>query len=171
MRPSLVRSALSVSVVAFASAAVHAQVCSNDSPLTAAAAFYKQRYDFIHDGAGSPPLTESLRTLVVANIGQNLNEGDVGAVDWDFWTDAQDGTSSPDAKASLVKQQGVKAVVRLQYQFRLAPESLPRAKAADVYLVRAGSGCWLVDDLRRNGKSLSAILRQGTRRTMEEHDG
>lgn len=164
---ALIRSAVIIAVAASVSATAYAQTCSNESPVVAAVALYKHHYDFIHDGAGSPPLSESLRALVAANIQQNLKAGDVGAVDWDFWTDAQDGTASPDAKGALVNRSGEKVIVRLQYQFRLAPESHPRAKVSDVHLVRAASGCWLIDDLRHNGKSLRAILRRGTRATVE----
>jgi hypothetical protein len=159
---TLVRFILSVIVPAIASAPAYAQGCSDDSA-AAALALYKQRYDFIHDGAGSPPLTASLQTLVAANIEQNLKAGDVGAVDWDFWTDAQDGFSSPDAKAALISQHGAKAKVQLQYEFRMAPDSPPQVKVTDIHLVLSGSKCWLVEDLRHNGKSLSRLLQRGTR--------
>lgn len=139
-----------------------AQVCIDDSPSAASVALYKQHYDFIHAGYESAPLSVPLRKLVAANIEQNLKEGDVGAVDWDFWTDAQDGESSPEVKAVLVNRRGAKALVRLQYYFRSAPRSQPHAKLAEVHLLQSGTGCWLVDDLRRNGKSLSSILQRGT---------
>lgn len=138
-----------------------AQGCTGASPVAVAIDLYTQRHDFIHAGAESPPLAESLRQLVAANVAQSLQTGEVGAIDWDFWTDAQDGASSPGARAVLVHQRGSRATVRLQYLFRLTPDAPPIAMTAEVKLVRSG-GCWLVDDLLRNGTSLRALLRRGT---------
>lgn len=142
--------------------ASQAQTCSSTSPTDAARSLYQEHYAFIHEGAGSPPLSPSLQQLVAANIEQNLSAGETGAIDWDFWTDAQDGEAAHAATATLVHERKPKAVVRLHYSFVPSPTEKPRTKITDVQLVRSSSGCWLVDDLLHNKQSLRRLLRLGT---------
>ena len=143
------------------------QTCSSVSPTDAARAFYQKHYGFIYEGAGSPPLSPQLRRLIAANIKQSIDAGEIGAIDWDFWTDAQDGQASHTAKAFLIRKHKSKAVVRLRYSFLLSPDAQPQPEITDVYLLRNASGCWLVDDLVHDTKSLRRLLEQGAKESAQ----
>lgn len=136
--------------------------CVTGEPASVATAFYATSREFIHDGVGSPPLSSSLAKLVKANFTQNLETGDVGAIDWNFWTDAQDGEAAPVAKVISVRDKRGRKLVRLSYKFFPAPAAKPVSKHSDIVLVQEPGGCWLVDDVRHNGRSVSRLLAAGT---------
>jgi len=141
--------------------------CGSQSPTEVAVGLYQDHRNFIHSGSMQAPLSASLQSLVMANFSQNLQAGDVGAIDWDFWTDAQDGDVSQQVRASLVSRRRDAAIVRLRYHFVHLPESKPQAKFTDVHLQRSSTGCWLADDLVHNQISLSALLRRGIKKAGE----
>jgi len=149
-------------VVALSLAPCYARDCDKIAPASAATAFYAKHRDFVHSGAESPPLSKSLAKLVTANITQNLDAGDVGAIDWDFWTDAQDGEADRVAKVTSVQEERGRVIVRLSYRFLPSPTQKPVSKVTDIELVREPSGCWLVDDVLHNGQSARRLLEAGT---------
>lgn len=139
----------------------HGRECAKGASTTAAVSFYAKHRDFIHEGAKSPPLSNSLAKLVTENITQNLDAGDVGAIDWNFWADAQDGDVEGVAKALSSREERGRVIVRLSYGFFLSPSAKPVSKTSDVVLARTGDGCWLVDDVLHNGRSVRKLLRAG----------
>lgn len=139
----------------------YARECAKGAPTAAATSFYAKHRDFIHEGAESPPLSNSLAKLVAANIIQNLDAGDVGAIDWNFWADAQDGDVEGVAKALSSREEPGGVIVRLSYRFFLSPSEKPVLKVSDVVLARTGDGCLLVDDVLHNGRSVRKLLEVG----------
>lgn len=150
--------ALAATALLSCSLLAHAQPCPTNDPVTVASNLYRQDHAFIHNGAASPPLSPSLQRLVASNLNRNLEHGEVGPIDWDFWTNAQDGEASADVAAALVSARGRQALVRLTYQHRRGPGEAPADKATDVSLVKGASGCWLIDNLVHNGQDLRKLL-------------
>lgn len=140
----------------------HARECAKGTPAAAASSFYEKHRDFIHQGAKSPPLSDALAKLVAANITQNLDAGDVGAIDWNFWADAQDGDVGSTAKALSTREDRDRVIVRLSYPFFLDPSEKPVPKLSELVLTRGANGCWLVDDVLHNGRSVRKLLEMGT---------
>ena len=139
-----------------------ARECAKGDPAAAAVSFYEKHRDFIHQGAKSPPLSASLAKLVAANITQNLDGGDVGAIDWNFWADAQDGDVGATAKAISTREERGRVMVRLSYQFFFNPSDKPVPKESEVALTRGANGCWLVEDVLHNSRSVRKLLEIGT---------
>ena len=127
-------------------------------PGMSALVFYEVHQDFIHPGADSPPLTEELALAVRSNIKSALDKGEVGAIDWNFWTSAQDGNQSKTARVRRVSLSGSRAEVVLAYEFDLGGTSRPRELTASVRLVKAGGKCWLVADLVRGQQNVARLL-------------
>ena len=147
-----------IAVGASALMSCYASECAKSVPTATAESFYEKHRDFIHQGAKSPPLSPSLAKLVAANITQNLDAGDAGAIDWNFWVDAQDGDVEGVAKAISSREEHDRVIVRLSYLFFLSPANKPTPKVSDVVLTRAGNGCWLVDDVLHDGRSVRKLL-------------
>jgi hypothetical protein len=100
--------------------------------------------------------------LVGANITQNIEAGELGAIDWDFWTDAQEGEAAEFAEIKSVRDERRRNLVQISYQFYPSPAAKPVPKQSDLILVRDLDGCWLVDDIVHNGSSASRLLEAGT---------
>ena len=137
-----------------------AQHCATPTSVGAATSFYRLNYSFIHSGAESPPLTPSLRELVGKNIEENLAKGNVGPIDWDFWTDSQDSEPEPEVSAELIGEFRLEAVVRLRYGYKSSPTERRSDKVTDVHLIKSPAGCWLVDNLVHNKQDLRELLSQ-----------
>lgn len=140
----------------------YAHECAKVAPTSAATTFYAKHRDFVYSKTESPPLSKSLAKLVAANVTQNIDTGDVGAIDWDFWTDAQDGEADRVAKVTSEREEDGRVIVRLSYRLLPSPTQKPVPKVTDIVLVRELGGCWLVDDVLHNGQSVRQLLDAGT---------
>jgi hypothetical protein len=129
------------------------------SPSTAARALYEAHADFIFSGSLSPPLSEALSQAVRENLDEQRRTGESGVIDWNYWTNAQDGEQSQTARVVSVKATGRIAHVLLEYKFYPSPNQKPEAKRSTVRLSRTAEGCWLVEDLQHGKKSVMSYLR------------
>jgi hypothetical protein len=148
--------------LAFAMAAIvwpvsAASLCAQ-SESEAATMLYRKYRDFVFSGAPQPLFEAKLSGLVQATIKQTQERNDVGPIDWDFWTDAQDGEATSYMKIQSVQKKREDSVVEIRYAFLLSPTAVPTPKVAFVHLARNPSGCWQVIDLVRNNKSVRSIL-------------
>ncbi|MDC8771716.1 hypothetical protein [Roseateles albus] len=128
------------------------------SPSSSALALYEKHQDFIFTGAPSPPLGEALANAVEANLAEQRRTGSSGFIDWNYWTDAQDGEQSRSAKVTFAKVKGAQAQVRISYYFLLGPGEKQMLKQAVVQLSRTHHGCWLVEDVLRGQRSVMSYL-------------
>ncbi len=109
--------------------------------------------------AGPPVKLEAFAQAVRANLDEQKRTGDSGLIDWNYWTNAQDGEQSKTAKVVSVKATGRQAQVLLEYKFYPSPQEKPEAKRSTVKLSRNPDGCWLVEDLQNGTKSVMSYLR------------
>lgn len=137
--------------------AAGAQSCFK-TPSAAALNLYNEHQQFIFNGGSSPPLSANFAAIVNDNIQEEKRTGDAGAIDWDYWTDAQDGNPSPKASVASASVRGRSARVLLRYQFLPAPGMPPIAKTALVTVSRDSAGCWLVEDVARGKTSVRSLL-------------
>jgi hypothetical protein len=129
------------------------------SPGAAALALYDEHRDFIFSGGSSPPLSETLAQAVRANLDEQRRTGDSGLIDWNYWTNAQDGEQSKTAKVVSVKATARQAQVILEYKFYPSPQELRQVKRSTIKLSRTREGCWLVEDIQNGKKSVMSYLR------------
>ena len=137
--------------------AAGAQSCFK-APSAAALNLYNEHQQFIFEGGSSPPLSAKFAAIVNDNIQEEARTGDVGAIDWDYWTGAQDGKPSPNASVASVSVHGGSARVLLKYQFFPSPGMRSIAKTALVTVSRDVAGCWLVEDVARGKTSVRSLL-------------
>jgi hypothetical protein len=133
-----------------------------ESPRAAAGLLYEQHASFVHTGAPNSLLSPRLATVVEANLTRIRERGEVGAIDWNYWTDAQDGEQSKTARMQVVKVSAARATVRLRYQFYLTTYANPEPKSALVSLTKSNLGCWQVDDVARGKTSVLLLLQPQT---------
>ena len=145
---------------------LHAQPCAL-TPSEAALKLYKHHRDFVHNGATGQLFSVALSSVVNRSVRLAQQAGEVGPIDYDFWTDAQDGDASPEAEATLSAKSPGTTYVLLSYWFRLGPNYRPVPKTAVVELSQAASGCWQVEDLHREQRSVRSILELA--KTTREH--
>ena len=148
----------SLALLLFGSPVVAAEPCER-TPSSAARALYEDHQEFILSGAPSPPLSETFARAVKSNLDEQTRTGDSGLIDWNYWTDAQDGEQSKNAEVAAVKVNGRQAQVTLKYKFYLSPTERPKTKRAIVKLSRTAKGCWLIEDLQNGSKSVMSYLR------------
>ena len=129
------------------------------SPSTAARVLYEAHVDFLFSGASSPPLSEAFAQAVQANLDKQSRTGDSGLIDWNYWTNAQDGEQSETATVVSVKTSARQAQVVLEYKFYPSPNKKHLAKRSTVKLSRTPEGCWLVEDVQNGKKSVMSHLR------------
>jgi hypothetical protein len=134
-----------------------AQPCAL-TPSEASLKLYKHHRDFVHNGANGELFSDTLSSVVNSAVRHAQQAGEVGPIDYDFWTDAQDGDASPDAKATLSANARGTTYVLLSYWFRLGPSYRPEPKTALVELSQTTNGCWQVEDLHRQQRSVRSIL-------------
>jgi hypothetical protein len=125
-----------------------------------ALAFYEKHQDFIFTGASSPPLSEALAKAGGENLAEQRRTGDSGLIDWNYWTDAQDGEQSRSANLAFAKVKGTQAQVHISYYFLFGPGDKQVLKRAVVRLSRTRQGCWLVEDVQRGQRSVMSYLEQ-----------
>lgn len=131
--------------------------CANKEPAEVAQSFFRSHYLFLSEKEPADSLSTTLAKLVARELACR-EQGQVCAVDWDFWTSAQDGDVEGAAKSRLVLQRRDLAKVNLRYSFRPTPDSKATSLRAGVLLVRESDGCWRIDDIHRDGKSLKRLL-------------
>ena len=134
-----------------------AQPCAL-TPSEASLKLYKHHRDFVHNGASGQLFSDALSSVVNSAVKYSQEEGEVGPIDYDFWTDAQDGDASPEAEATLRANARGTTYVLLSYWFRLGPSYRPVPKTALVELTQTAGGCWQVEDLHREQRSLRSVL-------------
>jgi hypothetical protein len=134
-----------------------AQPCAL-TPSEASLKLYKHHRDFVHNGANGQLFNHALSSVVNAAVKYSQDAGEVGPIDYDFWTDVQDGDASPEAEATLRANARGTTYVLLSYWFRLGPSYQPVPKTALVELTQTTSGCWQVEDLHREQRSLRSVL-------------
>ncbi len=131
--------------------------CGKSRPQSSAAELYRKHRGFQKD----PPknlLSRSLYRLTKTDVDSSSARGEVGAVDWDFWSSAQDGETSENVSVSSTKVQGSRATTRLKYTFQAVPHAKPKEMVARIVLIREADGCWRVDDVVRDRRSFKALL-------------
>lgn len=127
----------------------------------AAVMLYEKHRDFLFVPNPDAPLTDSFAKLVARNT---QNQGEVGPIDWDFWTNAQDGDASPEAKAIRTERAGKSSTVVLQYTFTLDPSVRATPIQTRVLVEERSRDCWVVNDLVHQGKSARSLLQQRPKR-------
>jgi hypothetical protein len=121
---------------------------------------YESHKEFIFSEASSPPLSQALAQAVNENLAEQLRTGDLGSVDSNYWTDAQDGEQSMYAKIVSFVGSGARAKVTLAYKFLPSPTEKPLPKQAVISLSRTSKGCWVVEDVRRGNRSVMTYLKR-----------
>jgi hypothetical protein len=122
-------------------------------------ALYKNYQAFIFSDASSPPLSQELARAINASLAEQLRTGDVGSIDWNYWTDAQDGEQSRKAKIASAVVERERAQVKLAYLFFPSPDRKPLSKHALISLSRTSQGCWVIEDVLRGDRSILTYLR------------
>ncbi len=88
-------------------------------------------------------------------------QGEVCAINWDFWSSAQDGeVDRRTLRVSVLATSDTVASVRLTYVFSLGPGYKAKTLSARVALRRESAGCWVVDDILRDRGSFKALLKR-----------
>ena len=89
----------------------------------------------------------------------NDERGESGLIDWNYWTNAQDGEQSKTAHIASVKVSGSRSQVVLEYKFYPSPGEPHELKRSTATLYQTSGGCWLVEDLQNGEKSVTSLLR------------
>ncbi len=146
---------LVVAILAFLPALAVAQAPPCATPLQVAERLYQAR-DFYRrpqklDGLLTPPFAHA----VEAGLGCTKRKG-VCSLDYDPWTDAQDGAIEGAPRFTLVSGGSLATVLEVRMDYRL---TLGGARSVKIELQRRGNGCWAVSDLiSPDGDSLFARL-------------
>ncbi len=120
--------------------------CPNSKVLTEG--FYRQDYSFSFKDPSNlyTPFTDNFKSLLVAEF-KCKSKGDSCRIDWDPWTDAQDGDIVGQPIIKLISENETDASVRVFLKFKFDPLKKPRSISAIVLLKRSNrESCWKVDD-------------------------
>jgi hypothetical protein len=120
--------------------------------------FYEKYQDFLFSGISSPLLSQPLASSIAASLREQIKNRDTGPIDWNYWTDDQDGAQSPRARVTSVVTKGNHAEVMLAYQFYPSPTQEPVPKHSVIMLSRTMQGCWLVEDILHGKRSVTSYL-------------
>lgn len=132
--------------------------CVSQDPTVVARWLYEKAPGFSHNPAsGGDHLAIALRKLIERD--QKLcPKGDVCAIDWDPWTDAQDGEIVGPVAFSVAERTTTTAVVRMQYRFLNSSNPLDATDEVNTlrFELQKKTGCWgLIDLESRRGPSES----------------
>jgi hypothetical protein len=130
-------------------------------PCVAAKNFFQSHYGFYHeDPTGfEAALTPRLFQALKMQYDAFEKTRQIGALDCDPWTNAQDGEILPPYRFTTLSAPGSEAAVRFQYSFALGPKRrIP--KSVVLKFQRSSSGAvWQVSDLiMPNNSSLVSLL-------------
>jgi hypothetical protein len=133
----------------------------SSDPCVAAEHFFKSHYDFYYE---DPSRCEALLTpRLFRALKQQYDSFErtrqIGALDCDPWTSAQDGEISQPCRFTTLKVRESEAVVRFQHMFVLGPESRTAQSVLMTFQRPSAGAAWQVSDLiMANGGSLVALL-------------
>jgi uncharacterized protein YcfL len=150
---------LVVSVALLLCSRAFAEDSCSATPKKAALDLYEKHQEFVFSEASSPPLSQALARAVNESLAEQRRTGDMGPIDWNYWTDAQDGEQSRSAKVVSITGKGASATVTLAYQFLPSPTEKPVPKRAVISVSRTSPGCWVVNDVRRGKRSVMSYLK------------
>jgi hypothetical protein len=131
--------------------------CESKDPSNLALELFRSHYLFLSEQAPASIFSRELSGLVSREL-ICRDQGQVCAIDWDFWTGAQDGQVVSGAKAKMLSTTSSTAKIELQYAFKLDKTSKAQQLRAELAFIRDVNGCWEVDDIIRKGVSLRQRL-------------
>lgn len=148
-----------IAILALLPALAAAQTPPCATPLQVAEQLYQARDFYWRPQKLDGLLTPAFAQAIKAELACAEREG-VCRLDYDPWTNAQDGDIKGKPRFTLVSggSQATVLEMRVDYRFALGDED-PTSKEVKIELRRRGNGCWAVSDLiSPDGASLFARL-------------
>ncbi|QNH22092.1 hypothetical protein HEP73_03023 [Xanthomonas sp. GW] len=148
-----------VAILAFLPALAAAQAPPCATPLQVAQRLYQARDFYRRPQNLDGLLTPSFAHAIKSELACAEREG-ICRLDYDPWTDAQDGDIEGTPRFTLVSGGSLATVLEVRVDYRLAIDAARKQSGSvKIELQRRGNGCWAVSDLiSPDGDSLFARL-------------
>lgn len=152
------RRLVAVAILAVLPALAAAQAPPCATPLQVAERLYQARDFYWRPQNLDGLLTPAFAHAVQAEIACAEREG-ICRLDYDPWTNAQDGDIQDKPRFTLVSGGSLATVLEVRVDYRLALGAASEPGSLKIELRRRGNGCWAVSDLiSPDGDSLFALL-------------
>jgi hypothetical protein len=134
--------------------------CLGPTPTDAAIAVFTRHREFVFDAPDATLLSPRLFAALGAEAAcRKSSPGEVCTLDWDPWTDAQDGDITGDPEVVVMGRTASSSRVLVRFDFRLDEGAQPQRRSALLTFERAASGdCWLLADLHSKRAGLLQVL-------------
>jgi hypothetical protein len=133
--------------------------CLGSDPITAAKVFYKKHQDFYYAKPSKNQGFLSTRLQQALASEYRCKDGVICALDFDPWTDAQDGDIGDPKSFKLISNSHNKAEVLMSYQFVLDQSRIEPKSLKIMLELQNQERCWVVSDLvSPSGHSVLATL-------------